>query len=85
MLGSLGVKKSKKIVFSNFDFFFVELPGGMSELPTKTCFASFLSKSLSIFSIFPERVIFYILDGTKEKRHSVDSLIRPGIRKDLSS
>ena len=85
MSGSLGVKKSKKKFFSQILIFFVELPEGMSGLPTKTCFAPFSSKSSSIFSIFTERVIFDILDGTKEKRHSVDSHIRPGIRKDLSS
>ena len=82
MLGSLGVKKSKKKNFSQILIFFVELPRGMSELPTKTCFAPFSSKSSSIFSIFTERVIFDILDGNKETRHSIDSHIKPGIRKD---
>ena len=84
-VGIAGGEKILKKFFSQILIFFVELPGGMSELPTKTCFAPFLSKSSSIFSIFTERVIFDILDGTKEKRHSVDSHIRPGIRKDLSS
>ena len=75
-VGIAGSEKNQKKIFSQILIFFVELPGGMSGLPTKTCFAPFSSKSSSIFDI---------LDGNKETRHSIDSHIRPGIRKDFSS